>query len=444
MDFNTFYKPFYYRFSQIKGLAKSKASKNSLIIFSGNVVNSLLSLAAIILVSRALGPANFGILAVYSSIIVTLLGLTDFGLGTTAIKLISSSLEKNHQKTVALMKVIFKLEIAGGILIGISGLLFSSLIANLLGGQQFLFAVRMAFLASIFTSAGAFVGPFFAAYEKFLKNAIVSLFANVAKILGVLILFKLGSLHLNNILVLYTLIAIFAFFVGLYFAPRGYLEKTTKSEEKKAFGEIFHFSKWVLLSYVASVIAGKMDIFLLAGFKGNTEVGLYAAGQQLASIMPLMIGAISTVLLPRVSKMKTSEEFRSYFKKVILGASILVVFLLPALLFGDFFIELIFGSRFASSVGTFKILFTAYLIALIANPLSLVIYALNKPKIFTFINYIQLALTLVLNLLLIPVIGKTGAATTFLISTLFGSILSIVFSLRLVKKLKENTYKRQI
>lgn len=53
----------------------------------------------------------------------------------------------------------------------------------------------------------------------------------------------------------------------------------------------------MLLSYIASAAISKLDVMLLSRYQGATEVGLYAAAQQLTNIIPLLIGALSPVVI---------------------------------------------------------------------------------------------------------------------------------------------------
>ncbi|HSH31952.1 MAG TPA: oligosaccharide flippase family protein, partial [Candidatus Saccharimonadales bacterium] len=224
------------------------------------------------------------------------------------------------------------------------------------------------------------------------------------------------------------------FFVGLSVVPKGFLQKIPKIQEKEAFKEIFHFSKWLLLSFVATTIASRLDLLLLSRIKGSTEVGLYAVALQLASVMPLLTGAITTVLLPRVSQMRQQQEFISYIKKVLLGSGVLVLVLLPMVFLGDSLINLFFGSRFNGSMAPFKVIFISYLLALIINPVGQIIYALNRPQVFTALNYVQLALSVALNLLLIPKFGIMGAALTILLLHILGGVFIGGYVAKIVKE----------
>jgi len=429
-----------YRIGQLKEMAFSKTSRNAGITFAGNIVASALSVISIIFISRALGPEKFGIVSIYTSLVVTLLGITDFGLGTAAVKLIASSLDTDKHWADVVMKVIFKLEVFSGLILGAVGLIFSNQVANLLGGPHLLFAVRLGFFAGAFASAGAFISPFLVAHEKFVKNAIFGIIQAIIKVVGVLGLVYLSAMSEKNIMYLYAAISVIGFGLGVVIAPKGYLAKTKPGEQKKGFFEVFHFGKWVLLSYIASAAIGKLDIMLISRYQGATEVGLYSAAQQLTNIIPLLIGALSVVILPRLSKMKSRHELMGYLKKASLGLSVLAAMALLLLPFSSIAINTIFGAKFSQSLDSFKILYIGYVMALIINPISLVIYALNKPKIFTFVNIGQLIASTALNILLIPVYGKIGASFTFLITTFLSGIIIIYLSIRVVNQYKGFDY----
>lgn len=437
MNFISDDKPLMFRIGQIQQLARSKTAKNSAILFAGNVFNSFLSLFVVIFVSRALGPQNFGVLATFNAIVLTLVGITDFGLGTTAIRLITEKIKLDRRNAAIAMKVIVKLEVFSALLIAIFGLLFSTQIANLLGGQHLLLAVRLAFFAGFIASASAFIGPFFVAYERFLTNALVNVVGAVFRTIAVFILVAAAALKLNNVLVVYALVPLVSLLAGLYFAPRDYLTSSTREQELAEFKEIFHFSKWLLLSYIATAFLQRLDVFLLSHYKGSAAVGIYAAALQLASLLPLLISAIATVLLTNVSTLKRRTELTSYLKKTMLGSLVLVALLVPALVFGDFLIKLVFGLRFVNSLTPFKLIFSGYLIALFVTPVSLVFFALKKPKMLTFFSYTQLAVSVVLNIVLIPRIGANGAAATFLMINVLGGVMTIFFATRLVMSLSD-------
>jgi O-antigen/teichoic acid export membrane protein len=409
-------------------MAGSATARNSLVLFGGNLISSVLALIAVIFISRALGPERFGVLATFNAVTASLIGITNFGLDTAAIKIISSHLATDRRKAAVVMKVIFNLELLSGVIIGVAGLLFSRHIAILLGGTHLLFAVRLAFFSSAFASATAFVGPFFVAHQQFTRNAIFGAASSVVRTAAILLLAIAASLSITNVLWVYTAVPIIFFFVGVLIAPKEWRLKATRAEQKVAATEVFHLSKWILLAYVATVIAGKLDVFLISRLRGTTAVGLYSAGQQLSSAMPLLIGAISTAILPKFSQFAQNGQLKRNYKRAAVGTFALAVCMLPAVFISGPLIHLVFGHKYTAAIPVFRILFVAYLIALPGNVLSLALYALNQPRILTYMNYVGLASTIIIYPIMISRFGIQGAAWAFLINTIIGTVPSIYFS----------------
>lgn len=423
------------RSGQAIELAKTETARNSFILFSGNLINVLLSMVAVIVVSRALGPHDFGVVAIFNTILGTVVGLTELGLSTAAVKLISENLAEHRRHADIIMRVIFFLELATGVVVALLGLAFSGVIAHALGGAHLLLAVRMGFVAGAVTSAAAFFGPFFIAHKQFVRNALVNFSGTIFKTGSVLLMVALSFLSLRHVIIAYTIAPILFFAVAYLFVPKGFYVKGTRTEEKAALTEIFHYSKWIFLSYIATSIAGNMDTFLISRYKGSAAVGIYTAAQQLVTIMPMIIGAITTVVLPRLTQLKTRGEYEKILIKLLFGVTVVAIALSTGIIFGQIPIKLIFGDRFLASIGVFKIFLGAYLIALYSSTAAVVLYARSRHKILTYLNYVGLVVTLIAYLLVIPRFGPIGAASVFLVSNLLSGAFVLYYSYRTVREI---------
>jgi len=423
-----------HRYRQLKKIVTSQTARNSMVLFVGNIVIAVFSIAALILVSRTLGPEKFGIVATFNAIWLTISSLTDFGLGNSAVKFISSFLDIDQRQAGIYMRVIFKLELLIGAAIGVLGLLFSSQIANLLGGPHLLTAVRLAFITGLFVSAGAFFGPFLMAFEQFKKLTAVNIFGAAYRTIGVVILMSLAVLNVNSTMLFYTTVPILLFIIAILVIPKTYRVKASKTEQKQVFIKIFHFSKWIFLSSLAVVAFGRLDILLLSRLKGSNEVGLYAAAIQLTNFFPLILGAISGVLLPWVSKLKNRPDLVRYLKKALSGSILVAVLLIPIYFISEPLIHLVFGDKYADSIGAFKLIYPGYLLVIIAQPIALIFYAIDQPKMIALINYVQLLFLVVIDLVFIPRIGLYGAAAGFLVGQIVGLVMTGLLARRILKR----------
>lgn len=424
-----------HRYRQLKKIITSQTARNSSVLFAGNAIASGLSIIALILVSRNLGPEKFGIIIIFNAIWLTITTLTDFGLGTSAVKFIASSLSTDKHRAAVFMRVILILELMCGVLIALVGLVFSHQIADLLGGQYLITAVRLGFVTGFFVSIGAFVNPFLTAFEQFKKLSIIIALGAIYRVVGMLILLSLMVLNIHNVMLLYTSVPILIFLIAIIVTPKNYMESMSTAEQKNVFAELFHFTKWIFLSTIAVVAFGRIDVFMLSSLKGSTEVGLYGAAVQLNNFFPLIIGTIASVMLPWVSKLKTRKELTTYVRKSTVGLLIICFLLIPILLFSEPIIHLVFGDKFSASIGVFRLIFPAYLFNLATMGMALVFFAVNKPKIITLVNYTQLLLLILVDVVLIPKIGMYGAATGFLVAQFVGAIMIIWLSRRTLNKL---------
>jgi O-antigen/teichoic acid export membrane protein len=173
------------------------------------------------------------------------------------------------------------------------------------------------------------------------------------------------------------------------------------------------------------------DRYVIAGFLGATEVGIYSAGYSLGNVFFMVIGVISLVMLPACSKLY--DEGRTAELNVHLSFSVKYVLLLgipftvgAAIMARPILTEL--STTYIASRGY-------YVVPLVA--LSIVIYGVNvifglplalakKTHIPAMAWGIAAAVNLGLNVLLVPHFGIAAAAVT----TLAGYALALVITVR--------------
>lgn len=402
----------------------SDTMRNSAVLFVGNIATGAFYLVCSLIASRQLGPEDFGRLAVFIAFTATVLGITDLGLGTTVIRLVAGNAVEDPRRAASVARVVVVLELATGVLVGVVGWFSAGLLAGLFGGHELEEVLRFGVVASAMGSASAFVGPLLVARGLYARNALLTSAAAGARLVGLLLLLALGDVTLSSVLLAYTLVVGVFLVLAPLALPRDYFTLEARELDRSSCRQVFDFSKWLFLSFVAAAIAGRMDYFLLARFEGSRSVGLYAAGVQLVSVLGLLVGAVATVLLPVVSRLRSREDFRSYLRKVLPASVACALVLAPTVLIGPPLIELLFGDRFLGAAGAFRLLVASALVTLVVAPVNLVLLALDKPSVLTAVTYAQLAASVALHVVLIPRFGAEGAALTGLITNSAGGLAS--------------------
>lgn len=189
------------------------------------------------------------------------------------------------------------------------------------------------------------------------------------------------------------------------------------------------------LSGVLLYIMNWTDTLMIGYYKGSESVGLYNAVSPIAKILPVILGSTGFLYSPLASQLYATqklEELREIYQLLTKWIFLMTLPLFVAItLFPEKLIILFFGFRYTSVALTLQILAFGFMFHTIMglNQLSLTVIG---DTMFILLSTIGLTvLNIILNMLLIPIYGITGAAIATTVSYIFNNIL---MSLRLYKK----------
>lgn len=414
----------------ISEMARSQTAKDSLVVLSGNLLTAGLGFLAMVIVSRTLGPYQFGVFSVVMAVMTMIVGLADLGIGTSLVKFTSLYLKTDRKRAELMLHTAFDVEVIISLLILVLGVIFAGTLSRLIStGRDLALPLRLAFLGAAAMSMGSYIVAVLQSWQAFLKLFFYSVAGNFLKLLFVLLLLFAGKFQTLSVIAVYALVPLAGLVLGMFLIPRGVLRSRPDGDKRGAFWQLFSFSKWIMLSYLANTVITRIDVLILARYRGAEEVGVYAVAYQLSQIFPIIMGSLITVLLPQVSRLSVREEFVRFIKKSLTMSVLVVLALIPAFVFSGLLIRIIFGTNWAASSGIFRVLFVNFMINIICNPLGTVVFALNRPMVTTYTNFLQMGISVAGNLLLIPLYGGYGAAYTFLFLTAVGSLIITTYVL---------------
>jgi len=96
------------------------------------------------------------------------------------------------------------------------------------------------------------------------------------------------------------------------------------------------------------------------------------------------------------------------------------------------------ADRYADAMPVLMLLYFAYAISLIQNPLSLVFYAVDKVHHITLMHALQVPLFFGCCAVLVPALGAMGAAVAYLVIRLFAVAYMLAFTARVLHALPPN------
>lgn len=414
-----------------RALIAGRTARNTLLVTGGNLAGQAIGFVANLWLMRRLGPESYGRFGVAVAVMMLASQLSDIGITTGFVRYMALYHREEPAKASRLLRLTFLLKLGVGVAVLAGGWALSGVMAGrFLRAPELAPLLRLAFVGSLGATLFGFFQAVFQAGERFGPYVRSNVSNNVLKVALVIGAGWGGWLH--------PLSAIGIFALVPFLGALGALTSLRREERRDIFtgpwdrslaGVLMNFSKWVTLSTLCVLVINNIDTFLLQRLSSTREVGLYTSAWQLASIFPVVTGALTTAITPRVSSFKTHEEIHNYLKnmKTILFVAIFGFVLLY--LCSNIIIIQLLGKRYADAREIFNILLFGFMISLVVAPLSVLFFAMDKPNILSWLNVIQLPLIVGLDLYLIPRYGGVGAAwSAFLIRVIAAAYM--VFLLR--------------
>lgn len=415
-----------WQFKDIISLAKTRTAKETGLVLTGNIIGAILGFIISITLVRVLGPADFGLLSAAIAIMSIASQFTDLGINTGLVKFASEYLKCDQDKSKIVLKIAWEIKLMIGLVVLIVGILLSETLAvYILHKPELTSLLKLAFIGSYGLTLLSFIQANLQAYQWFKKLTIYNISINFFKLILFFLLLFFNLLNLKNALLVNIVVPIFAFILGSFLIPKDFLQAHKYKREN--FWRLIHFSKWITISSLAVMIIGQLDILMLTSLKSAVEVGYYATAQKLAFLFPLITGALTTTLLPKVSLLQGRESIVVYIKKILKITPWVFLIFIPLIILAKPLIILFFGPDLQSAVLIFQILLTGFIFGIVLNPISLVLYNLNKAYLLAYLNIGQLIVNFLVDLMLIPILGGVGAALATFLVQLLGCIFISLF-----------------
>jgi O-antigen/teichoic acid export membrane protein len=154
----------------------------------------------------------------------------------------------------------------------------------------------------------------------------------------------------------------------------------------------------------------RLDAFLVNFFSGAGAVGLYTTSVSTAEILYYVPNGVSSALFPKVPGLKpeTASALTARLSRLVLLVLVPVTILFG--LAGAILIPFVFGEQFGPSVTAFLLLLPGIIGISLSKILSADLSGRGKPHYATYTALCTLALTILLDIIMIPRYGINGAA----------------------------------
>lgn len=423
----------------INGMWRQKLTRDFTVIVLGKMVAVVLGFITSVIVIRNISDASYGILTL-TMIVMELSGtVATLAVDKGLVRYLAMYLHSNRHKADLMLKATVKIRFLAGLVISVSGFAFAPVLAvRVFQKPELSLPFRLAFIAVLGVSFKYLLLTILQALEKFYRYVLVELSTPLVKLGVIIVLLLLGSLTLYPVILLYMCLPLVALILGYFFISCAFMR--VKGSEREVSWELFHFSKWVGISYICSIIFIHLDVLMLTRFMDRmAEVGIYSIGFRFVSPILLLPSSLVVICLPIVSRLKGLDEYRGFFKNVLTLTVPLALFFCLLFPLSRSIIPFLSGrspEEAAGAARVFNILLLGIIFRIITDPLAVLAYAVNKPQIIAYADILRVVVNFGGNYILIqgkfgfPALGIYGAAWATTATALIGGIFTQVYIFR--------------
>jgi O-antigen/teichoic acid export membrane protein len=425
--------------SKAKSMAKVSA-KGVFNIFWGLAASSIISAVGVMLVAGILSEGEYGLVAIVLTGPNLIAIFRDWGVDWATIKYTAQYRAEHEEEKVknVLVSMVFFEIILGFSLSMLSFFVSGFLATNIFARPEIMPLIQIASF-TIFADAllkaaqAAFTG-----YEKMEYHSITSIIYSILKtgLMLLLVIFGFGTygavVGTTISYLLSGVVSILILYVVIY---KNLQKQDGKLEIFSTIKTMFRYGLPLSISAIVSGFLAQFYNILIAIYCTDLLIGNYQVALNFAFIVTFFVMPVITVLLPAFSKLdcqKEQEMLGSVFQFSVKYASLLIVPIAFAVIaLSQPGVSTIFGAKYSNTpiylalyVVTF--IFTAFGYLSVENILK----SQGKTGVNMKLTLITSAISLALNLMLIPTFGILG----LLVTNIVAGIPSLLIALWWIKK----------
>ncbi len=402
------------------------AGRGTILITAAKIWFMISGFGITYLVTRLISKEDFGLYRVAVGVV----SIINAVIVTSTQQTVSKYISQEEEKADSVKSKALKLQILVGGTAALGFFLLAPVIANYLNDERLTNYLRMASLITLSYSFYAVFIGYFNGQKKFLRQAMVDMAYSTFKISFIVLFVWLGFGVMGGIggfaLAAVSVLALAAIVAG----------------NRKRFGEVrisdlFKFQSFVLLFTLLLNLLQKVDLILVKALSSSDatiasiNAGEYSAVLDIANITYQIIISITFVVFPLVSQSTFADEkekTRTYISNT-LRYSLMIMAVIATIFSANAkaILSLAFPTGYQGGSAALGIVAYGMLFFGMLYVLTTIISASGQPNVSLMIGAMTLAASALLNYLLIPAYGLTGAGTATTGAMLIGVVIASIY-----------------
>lgn len=410
-----------------KSFAESKVMKNAGWLIGGNIIQKIIVFIFGIWIARYLGPSNYGLINYSSAYLTFFYSIATLGINSVIVK---RFIDEPEQEGTTLGTTL--------VLQAISSLMSVIMIFLIVLVVDFgeTITIAVVFLSSL--------GLFFQVLDSvkyWFQSKLQSKYVSIATIIAYIItsLYKIILLILNKSVLWfafassidYTCVAVVLFIV--YKRDKGPRLRFSMSVAKELWSAGHHY----ILSGLMVAVYGATDKIMLKHMLNEQAVGFYGMAVSIANIWVFVLAAIIDSFNPVIMELYNRDKTQFRIKNIQLYSIVFylsVAVSLAMTLFADFGINLLYGDAYQGAVAPLKIVNWYVAFSYLGVARNAWVVCEGHQKYLKYIYFGSAFTNVILNFILIPNYGASGAAMASLITQMSSIVLFPLF----IKSMRPN------
>jgi O-antigen/teichoic acid export membrane protein len=199
--------------------------------------------------------------------------------------------------------------------------------------------------------------------------------------------------------------------------------------DKVLWKRTWHFALPIYCAAIMTFLNYRVDQFIIAIMLPPEQLGFYVIAVDLAERLWILTGAVATALLPHLTNSPQRDPaLAAVISRHVMfwtGIASLLVFVLA-----DVVVRLLYSSAFAPAAAALRWLLPGILILTVGKVLVAEMAAREKIRFTVWLGGAAVVVNLIGNLILIPMMGISGAALASSLSYSLVSLVVVAYYLR--------------
>lgn len=391
-------------------------------LFGGvQVFQIIISIIRSKFVAVLLGPAGMGVVGLLTSTTGFVSALTNFGLGTSAVKNISeSNATQNEHRIATVITVMRRMVWITGLLGAAITLVLSSWLSQVtFGNKDYTIAFLWISITLLLNQLSSGQMVLLQGLRKLKNLAKANLFGSIVGLfITVPLYFKFG---LNGIVPVIILTSVTTLFFSWYFARKVKIKSVEVSKDLtiKEGKEMLVMGFAISLSGLATVASAYLLRIYISRTGNVADVGLYTAGFTIiGTYVGMIFTAMGTDYYPRLSAVAHDNELckQSMNQQAEIALLILAPILIAFLVFINWAVILLYSTQFIAVTGMIYWAALGMFFKAASWAIAFILLAKGASRLFFWNEFIGSSYTLLFNLLGYHFYGLTGLGLSFLIT----------------------------